>query len=74
MLGTTLGNVYGIILGIEVGTEMGSLDGLFDCPNDVNIEGLLTGDSLVYTEGKVIGSNKGIKLGLSGGKVIGTIL
>ena len=31
-------------------------------------------DSLGYTAGKVLSSHEGIKLGLSGGKVLGTIL
>ena len=39
-----------------------------------NVEGLLIGDSLGSTYGKVIGSDEGIKLGLSGVKVLETIL
>ena len=34
----------------------------------------MLGDSLGSTDGKVLGSDEGIKLGLSHGKVIGTIL
>ena len=39
-----------------------------------NLEGLLIGDSLVYTDGIVLSSDEGIKLELSGDNVIGTIL
>ena len=57
---------------------MGFLDGSFDGSNngsnDVNIEVLLLGDSLESTDDKVLGSDEGINLILSDGKVIGTIL
>ena len=39
-----------------------------------NLEGLLLGESLGYTYGKVLGSDEVIKLGYTYGKVIGTIL
>ena len=67
-------NVYGITLGIVVGTDLGSLDGPFDGYNDVKLEGLLIGDSRVYNDGKVHGSDEGIKLGIYVGKVLGTII
>ena len=35
---------------------------------------MLPEDSLVYTDGKVLGSDEVIKLGLSGGKVFVTII
>ena len=38
-----------------------------------NLEGLFLGESLEYTDGKVIGSNEGKKMGLSGGKMLGKI-
>ena len=57
VLSTILGNVYGIKLGIDVRTDLGSLDGSFDGSNDSNLEGLLLGDSLWSTGGKLIGSN-----------------
>ena len=34
----------------------------------------MLGDTQVYNEGELIGSDEGMKLLLSGGKVIGTIL
>ena len=71
---TMLGNVDGIKLGIDVGKELVSLDGFLDGSNDVNIEGLLLGDSLGSTYGNVFGSDKGITLGCNYVKVIGTIL
>ena len=74
VLGTILGDADVITLGLDVIIELVSLDGSFDGSNDVNIEGLLLGDSLGYTGGKVLGYDEGIKLGLSGGKVFGTIL
>ena len=49
---TVLGNVDLISLGIDVGTCLGSLYGSFDDSNDYNLEGLLLGDSLEYTDGK----------------------
>ena len=74
VIGAILVNVDGITLGIYVGTEMESLDGSFDGSNYGNLEGLLLGDSLGFTDGKVLGSDEVIKLILSGGKVIGTII
>ena len=53
---------------------MGSLDEYFDGSNDFKIEELLHGDSMVYTDGKVHGSDESIKLVSTDGKVIGTIL
>ena len=58
----------------DVGTELVYLYGYIDGYNYFNLEVLLLGQSLVYTDGKVLGSDEGIKLGLSFGKVIGTIL
>ena len=57
MIGTILVNVYGITLGIDIVTEMGYLYRLFDGSNDVKIEGLLFGSSLVYIDVKVLGSD-----------------
>ena len=67
VLGTILGNVDGITLGIGVGTELAPLDGSFGGSNDDNLEGLLLENLLVYTGGKVIGSDEGMKLGLFDG-------
>ena len=53
---------------------MGSLDISFDGSNDGKLEGLFLEDSLVYTDGTVLGSDEGIKLGSTDGKVIDTIL
>ena len=74
MLGTIIGNVDGTTLGIDVETELGSLDGSFYGSNDYKHESLFFGDSLVYTDGKVLGYDEGIKLGLFDGKVTGTII
>ena len=74
VIGTILGNVDIITLGIDIGTYMGSLYGSFDGSNDIKLGGLFLGDSPGYTDCKVIGSDEGIKLGLSGGKMIDTIL
>ena len=74
VLGTILGNVYVIILGMDVGTELVSLDGLFDGSNDGKLERLFLGDSLEYTDGKLIGSDEGIKLVSADDKVLGIIL
>ena len=74
VIGTILGDVYGITIGIDVGTYLGSLDGSLDRSYYVNIQGLLLVGSLGYTDGKVLGSYEGIKLGLSAGKVLVTIL
>ena len=70
---TILANVYVIILGLDVVSELGYLYGSFDGSNDVKLEGLFIGGSLVSTDGKFIGSDEGIKLGYTGGKVLGTI-
>ena len=43
-----------------------------DGSNDINFDVLLLGDSLGYTDGKVIGSDEGIKLGLFDDKLLGT--
>ena len=63
VIGNILGNVYRITIIIDVGTYLGSLDGAFDGSNYGNIEGLFLIDPLGYTGGKVLGSDKGIKLG-----------
>ena len=54
LLVTILGNVDDITIEIDVGTDLGSLDGSLGGSNDVNLEGLLLVDSLVYTGGKVL--------------------
>ena len=53
---------------------MDSLDGSFDGSDDGNIECLLLGFLMRYTDGKALGSDKGIKLGSTDDKVLGTIL
>ena len=59
---------------VDVGTQQGYLYGSFDSSYDCKIEVSLIGESLGSTEGKVIGSDEGIKLGSSGVKVIGAVL
>ena len=59
MLVTILGNVDGIKLRLDIGTELGFLDESYDGYNEGNLEGLLLGDSLVSTNGKVLGSDEG---------------
>ena len=53
---------------------MGSLDESFSGSNDDKLDVLFLVDSRVYTDDKALSSDEGIKLGLSGGKVLGTIL
>ena len=74
MLGTILRNIDGITLELYVGTELRSLLGFLDDSNYDKLEGLLLGDSLEYTDGKVTASNEGIKLGYTDGKVLGTMI
>ena len=62
VLGTTLENVDRITLGIDIGTELCYLNGFFDGSNDGKLEGLLIGYLLGYNDGKVLGSDEGIKL------------
>ena len=69
-----LWNVGVITLGIDVGTELCYLDRPFDVSNDGKLEGLMLGDSLGYTNGKVLGSGEGIKLVYNDGELISTIL
>ena len=56
VLGNILGNVYVTTLGFDVGTDLVSVDGSFDDFNYGKVEGLLLGDSLGYTYGKVFGT------------------
>ena len=49
-------------------------DRSFDGSSYVKLEGLFLWDSLVSTDGKVLGSDEVIKLGSSDGNVLGTIL
>ena len=63
-----------ITLGIDVGIDMGSLVGSFIGSYDGKLEGLFLDCLLGYTDGKVLVSEKYIKLGLSDSKLIGTIL
>ena len=72
--GTIHGNLYGITLGIDVWIDLVSLDESFDVSNDGNLEILLLGSSLRLTDGKVLGSEKGIKLVSTYSKLLGTIL
>ena len=53
---------------------MGSLDGSFYGYNADKLELLLHIDPLRYTDGNVLGSSEGIKIEISGGKVLHTIL
>ena len=62
VLGTTLENGDRIILVIDIGTELGYLNVSFDGSNDGKLEGLLIGYPLGYTDGKVLGSDEGMKL------------
>ena len=54
VFGTILVNVYVITLGLDIGTDLVSLYEAFDGSNYSKIQGLLFGDSLGYTNGKVI--------------------
>ena len=74
MIGTILKNVDGIKLGVDFGTELASLDEPFHNTNYGKLEGLLFGDSLGSNNGKVLGSDEGIKLRFFYCKVISTIL
>ena len=70
MLDNKLGNVDGITFGIDGETQIDSLYGSFDGSIDVKAEELFLGDSLGSTDNKVLGSDEGIKLGSSGGKLL----
>ena len=70
MLGTIIGNVDRITLGIDIGTKLVFLYGSFDGSNDGKLGVLLIGDSLGFIDVKVIGSDEGIKLIFTDGKVI----
>ena len=74
MIGTILVNIYGIKLGLDVGTEMLSLDVYIDGSTDCNLEVLFIEGSLGSTDDKVIGSDEGIKLVSTDGKLLGTII
>ena len=63
IIGTVFLNVDGIILGIDIGTDMGSLDVFFDGFNYVELDNLLLGGSMGYTDIKMIASDVGIRLG-----------
>ena len=64
--GKVLGNIPGsvdvITLGLDIEIEPGSVDGSFDGSNDGKFGVLLLVDSLGYNDGKVIGSDEGIKM------------
>ena len=68
------GDVDGIFIGLDFGTELGSLDEYFDGFTDGELEVLLLGDSMVSTDGEVIGPDKGIDLLSTYDEVLGTIL
>ena len=68
-----LGNVYLITLGLDIVIDLGSLDWSFGGSHGDNIEGLLLGDSLGYSNRKVLCCEKVIKLRSTDDKVIGTI-
>ena len=59
VFGTITVNLYVITFGVDVGTEMGSVDGYFDGYNGGNIEGLLLGEYLGYTDGNVLSTIPG---------------
>ena len=58
VIDTILGDEDGIKIWIDVGTDLVSLDEPFDGSNDGKFEVLLPGDSLVSTDGKVLGSGE----------------
>ena len=58
---------------LMMGQRLPYLYGYFDGSNDCNLVILLLGDSMGYTDGKVLGSNEGIKLVSTDGKVFGNI-
>ena len=74
MFGTILGYVDVITLGIDIGTELVYVYGYLDVYNNINLEGLLIGYSLGYTDCKVLGSDEGIKLGFSDSELLGMTL
>ena len=74
LLHTILGDLDGITLVFDVGTDLGYLDGPFDGLNGAITNCLLLGDSLGYTDGKVLGYNEGIELGYNNGKFLDTVL
>ena len=53
---------------------MSSLYGVFDCFNDGKFKIIIILGTFVSTDSKVLGSDEGIKLGSTGGKLLGTIL
>ena len=58
---------------LDVLTELGYLEESFDVNNVGKLNFLLLGYLLVSNNDIVIGSTKGIKLGYTDGKVLGTI-
>ena len=70
VFGTKIGDVERITLGIDIGTELGFLDWSFDGSNDRKVGVLFLGDLLGYNYGKVLGSDEGIKLIFTDGKVL----
>ena len=74
VFGTILGDIGGITLGLDVGTDLVSLDGSFDGYNYRKLEAIFLWALMGSTGGKVLGSNKIIKLGFSGFKFIGAVL
>ena len=73
-IGTILEDINVIKVRIDNGTKLGSLFGSFDGSNDGNLEGIFLGGSLLFYDGKVFGSDDGIKLGLSDINMLCTIL
>ena len=69
-----LEDVYGITLELDVRIYMGSLDGPFDGCNVGKLEDWVLGDSLGYTDGKMLGSDEVINMGSTDGKVLDTML
>ena len=60
VIGTIIGNVDGITLGIDFGTDLGYLYRSFDGSNYDKLGGLLFGDSLGSTDGRLLGSGEGV--------------
>ena len=74
VLGTIFRDSDEITPGVDVGTELEYLYGTFDSYNFGKLESLFFWDSLWSTDGKVLGSDEGIKMGSTNGEVLGNIL
>ena len=63
-----------ITLGLDVRTYLGCLDVYFYVSDNGKLECLLLVNSLGYTDGKVLVSDEGIKMGFTDGKFLGNII